>query len=557
MSICSTVKAKLVLMVALFVTLLLIISTVSLIAAKAIQTELHQVTENDIPLTKKISHILEGQAESAIQLERIMVSYLENNALPVEYVAKFDSFVSKERLELTDAESFVDAMAAKDLKGIEAEMVLSLQPKIHEIAKQFDLYVEHANHMLDVLDRDGFQAAKDQLHQVEDEGQHLTEQLGQFLFSVEDMTEHALLAVEEHEKSLIKTLLILSVFTVGFGFTSGVILVRSILNPLGAEPSILSTVSTRIAEGDLREHECDLEDQKGVYQSIISMSTNLRGMVLDITQASAEVSTNAEQAAAMNEVSNTAVKGQRDETGMVATAVQEMASTVQEIASSANLTAESTRELLSSTQAGAETVNQAVGAMNSLVEDINQTNTHIEDLKENAQAIGTVLEVIQGIAEQTNLLALNAAIEAARAGDQGRGFAVVADEVRSLAQRTQASTEEIDQMIEKIQTGTEVSVESMQKSVASVNDAVGLVEQSGDCLRETNTGMNHINDMNTQVAAAAEEQASVVEEISRNIESINNLTMETTEASHGSKEAVDRLVHLANSLKTSVNRFVV
>ncbi len=552
----STIKSKLALMVGLYIFILLIICGVSIYTTNKIQHELHQVTAEDIPLTKKITHVLEGQAETAIVLEQIMVSYLENDVIPIDKAEKFLALSEKEKGALQGTEQFLDQLIA-DYAGGAPEALLTLQPKMHQITQLFDQYFLQARHVLEVLENEGFAASKDELHKVEEDGGRLTRSLGEFLLAVELMTEDALLGVEAHEQQLLSTLIFLGVGSIVLGSLGGLLVARSILKPLGAEPHVLSRLSGRIAEGDLRLDSADTSGAVGVYHSIVQMRDNLRELVIDIDNASAQVLSNAEKSMAMNELSDDAIKGQHEETEMVATAVQEMSSTVQEIASSASQTADATQTLLDSTEAGTQTVNRAVDAMNALVEDINTTNQHITELKENASNIGSVLEVIKSIAEQTNLLALNAAIEAARAGEQGRGFAVVADEVRSLAQRTQASTAEINAMVGKIQSGTDTAVSAIQQSVSSMGGALSLVNDSGECLHDANTGMQHINDMNTQVATAAEEQSSVVEEVTRNIEAINQLTFETSNASNSSKEAVTNLVAVANQLVEKVHRFNV
>jgi methyl-accepting chemotaxis protein len=163
-----------------------------------------------------------------------------------------------------------------------------------------------------------------------------------------------------------------------------------------------------------------------------------------------------------------------------------------------------------------------------LAEQIENTANVIHQLEEDSENIGKVLDVIKGIAEQTNLLALNAAIEAARAGEQGRGFAVVADEVRTLAGRTQESTAEINQVIEKLQLGSQKAVDVMNKSREDAQSVVEQATQAGTSLSVISTAVERINDMSSQIASAAEQQNSTAEEINRNITNISELGQETT-----------------------------
>jgi len=201
----------------------------------------------------------------------------------------------------------------------------------------------------------------------------------------------------------------------------------------------------------------------------------------------------------------------------VATAMHEMTATVQEVAGNIGLTADSAREAREETEAGAGVVAQAKEQIRLLADQIEASSQTIAEVEQHSEAINAVLEVIRGVAEQTNLLALNAAIEAARAGEQGRGFAVVADEVRTLAGRTQESTEEINEMIEKLQACSRRAVAVMARSREQSGQAVAFADQSATALAGIADKVRHITDMSHQIASAAEEQRAVSEEINRNI----------------------------------------
>ncbi|WP_407072453.1 methyl-accepting chemotaxis protein [Pseudomonas kuykendallii] len=242
-------------------------------------------------------------------------------------------------------------------------------------------------------------------------------------------------------------------------------------------------------------------------------------------------------------------------TDMVATAVHEMGLTVQEIARNASQAAQASRSAHDEAGQARTVVGQSVANIERMSAEIGSAARAVQDLAAQIGSIDQVLAVIRGISEQTNLLALNAAIEAARAGEMGRGFAVVADEVRTLASRTQASTDEIQQMIGRLKQGADTAVSSMHAGQAATGTGVESSQRTGQSLSAISDQVERISDMNHQVAAATEEQSSVTEEINRNVQGIADLAQATASEVSSCRDDCQVLRGLADDLSTQVGRF--
>ena len=248
---------------------------------------------------------------------------------------------------------------------------------------------------------------------------------------------------------------------------------------------------------------------------------------------------------------------QQSETGQLAAAMHQMTTTVQEVARNASEAANGAAQAIAESDTGRLAVNTTTETINSLYQSIDKASSAIQKVEDDSEKVGSILEVIRSIAEQTNLLALNAAIEAARAGEQGRGFAVVADEVRTLASRTQAATQEIQQMVESLQTGIHESVQLMNKSSEISQSGVEHTLKAGDALEGIVNAVSTINDMNMQIASATEEQGTVAEDINRNVVSISDLSSQITENAEQTDLASGDLAHLADDLQTLVIQFKI
>ncbi|TQV81453.1 methyl-accepting chemotaxis protein [Aliikangiella coralliicola] len=328
---------------------------------------------------------------------------------------------------------------------------------------------------------------------------------------------------------------------------------QSVTSPLNE----VLRVITKLSKGDLTEKvEVHSEDELGkLSNGFNDLIDALRSMLKEIGSSSEQLSASAEQTAAISSQSSQNINYQKEQTDMIATAMTEMTATVDEVANSANNTLLEVQKANKETVDGQSVVQDSISTINKLASEIESAAVVIDKLDQYSTNIGAVLDVIRGIADQTNLLALNAAIEAARAGEQGRGFAVVADEVRTLASKTQESTSEIQEMIERLQTGTREAVTVMESSRSEAQNSVEQTATAGETLGKITQAVSVINDMSTHIASAAEEQSSVSQEMHQNVSSISEMADSTAQGASENLEASQELARLAEHMQKLVSRF--
>lgn len=350
---------------------------------------------------------------------------------------------------------------------------------------------------------------------------------------------------------LISVVLIATGLTVALAFA----LTRSIVKPV--ETSL--AFAQRIATGDLSAvlAVTGRDEISSLMVALNVMAASLRSTLMEISGAAEQLSTASVEMTSITESADRTLQKQNSEIEQAATAVNEMSAAVEEVARNANSTSEAARSSSASAEDGNRKVVNTVNAMTSLADLVDNSATQVKALASQADDITKVLAVIRAIAEQTNLLALNAAIEAARAGEQGRGFAVVADEVRALAHRTQKSTQEIEQMITKVQSGSTAAVDSMDRSRQEVYSTLTSAKDAGHSLVLITSAVLEINERNMQIATASEQQAHVARDVDRNLVSIRDLAMQSTEGARQTLEASNELAKLAVRLNDMVGKFKV
>ena len=409
--------------------------------------------------------------------------------------------------------------------------------------------------LLDMINNEQHQQASDYLQNtVSPAYTEWLKRINQLIDYQERSIQREVSAAREQTNSFSKVMIIVTLIALGIGSFVAIRSVQSLKNIIGGEPEYAAFVINQIASGDLTV-DVGTVSQNSILSAVKDLTSHLTGMTKNSMQAASALLTaskNLLQTAHQNE---DLIGHQKMATEQGATAINQMSSTVTEVAHHTSEAAGLAQTAIDEFNAGQREVNKTQSSINALAAKVGEAAEVIDHLSQDSRQIGSVLEVIQGIAEQTNLLALNAAIEAARAGEQGRGFAVVADEVRNLARRTQESTRQIQQVIEKMQNSSVKAVTVMNEGQAQANLSVEQAQCAGDSLNAINISVIKISDMNTQIATAAEEQSVVASEINRNFSQITSSALQAEQEAAKITTASQQLEELARTLEQNVKQF--
>ncbi|MDF2152692.1 methyl-accepting chemotaxis protein [Vibrio sp. CAU 1672] len=352
------------------------------------------------------------------------------------------------------------------------------------------------------------------------------------------------------QKMLLTTLIVAAVFIL-----MGIVLANSITKPIKLIADRFTDLGQ--GEGDLAQRiEVSGNDETAqLARGFNGFIEKIHATMKEVSQTSHYLSDAAESVQTKANTTHDNSQEQRDQTIQVVTAINQMGATIGEIASNAATAADTANQASDNTQIGREVVTKAKEVISRLADDVETTSVVVTQLATTTNDIGSILDVIRDISDQTNLLALNAAIEAARAGEQGRGFAVVADEVRNLASRTADSTDEIQKMINQLQTDAQDAVQAMEAGKTVTFEGVTATDEAVEVLLSISGRIADISDRNTQVATATEEQSTVVQTINQNIEEINAINEVTTTTAEELASASQELRELSSRLDNMVGSF--
>lgn len=331
--------------------------------------------------------------------------------------------------------------------------------------------------------------------------------------------------------------------------------VKLMYKPIGGEPKEIEELVKRVANGDLSLSTQVTGKETGVYAATILMINNLKSIIRDIDNATGQLKSSSDKVSVSATKTNQSSEDQMVQLENTSTAMNEMTMTVEEVARNAVQASSAAKEANQFSDEGIKVVKEMNDDIATLLSGIEKVMLVTTKLEQETQGIGAILEVIDAISEQTNLLALNAAIEAARAGEHGRGFAVVADEVRNLANRTKESTNEIQGVISSLQGEAKRSVQLMNSNMEDAKTTANKSDDANKALQSIRESVSVIQDMNVQIATAAEEQTHVASDINVSIVSINDLAKATYESSNSNKNMASDLTNLALTLDKSVDVF--
>jgi len=556
-----SIKTKLYATIGILIAFMLLSTTVSLVKLDGIGDEIVAIAEQDIPLTEAITKVTIHQLEQAVNFERALRfgAEMKEDANALSHfknaVAKFNEHSHIINATIKKGEGIAhNAIQVADTEEDKKEFE-HVESILKKVEKEHESFESHAHEVISEIEKGNLHHALELAEKVEAEEEKIDHELESLLVELEKFTEEAILQAEHDEQTALRLLIIIAVISMVVGGGMAFLIIRSLIKSI----QLAVKVAENISSGDLtQEVEVHGNDEMGQLLTALStMRNNLYNMVTQMNDSSTQLAAASEELAAVSEETNQNINNQQSEVEQAATAINEMTATIQEVARNAASTSETAHSTNVATVEGQNVVKQTVNSISQLASDIENASDVIHQLETHSENIGGVLDVIKNIAEQTNLLALNAAIEAARAGEQGRGFAVVADEVRTLASRTQESTQEIEAMIEKLQSGSREAVQAMEGSRKQATESVEYANTAGSALQTITESVSLISDMSTQIATAAEEQATVADEINRNITSVSDLGSQTAAGAHETTASSEELARLATGLQELIAQFKV
>lgn len=518
-----------------------------------------QITKSDQLINEEL--LIRGEDMSLAMAEVIQAARDDNNSMIMFYAAEVQQALMAARMLTSD---YLESYDMSDFDRAIAFMDEDVLERAEELEMNIEAAYQRVNYSNYQSESSGFVEALQQLNAEFETLKALTKELTSVETEVFKTLEQITDSVQQEQAALgpklqqqvserIVLLTIITLIAVAVGVFFSIYMSRSISKPLKEAVA----AARQLADGDLTvRFQSNSKDEVGELLATLALTAeSLKNMIAQISNASSDMSRSTDQLSSAVTRSLDGISTQQAETDQVAAAMEEMACSVSEVAENATQAAESAEMANQESGTGQDIVIQTQNAIRELADSVTRTEGQIADLEKESINIGGILDVIRDIADQTNLLALNAAIEAARAGDQGRGFAVVADEVRGLAQRTQHSTQEIQTLIERLQSGAKSAVSSMQQGRDKADQSVANAEKAGTALEAITGAVSTISQMNTQIACASQQQSSVAEGISESISNVRDVAEQSAQSANETSRVSQEINQIAAQLQQMVSRF--
>lgn len=517
----------------------------------------HHITQIEtqyIPLTKSITLITEEQLKQEILFERafrITLATNENDSASKHFQEVKSAFLQLSNKIESELEHTIK-MLEHDISVEEKEETKKefsvMSEHIASIYEHHEIWSNEIKNIFQLFSNNDIHNVSKKAEVAEEHAVKLEESVVEVLAEIEEYTEKAIHRLSEEDNSIF----VLGIVMLSISLLIAIILTKLIMANLTEDLDELKATITKISQGDLLT---EISSKLGNEFGMDKMREQLKNTLLLVQSSADEMLGASNELAQVNIDIMENVNKQAEEIDLVAAAMTEMEATSVEVAHHAESTQSLTMLASQKANESRDITKKAMASMSDLTTSLDESSQNIQELEQHSANISSVLTVIKGIADQTNLLALNAAIEAARAGEQGRGFAVVADEVRTLAQRTQDSTIQIEEMVSLFTNGTTQAVTSMKVNSDYGRNSHYAAEESNQKIKDIQTSMEDINEMNSQIATAAEEQSCTSQELSKNTLMISKLSSENIGSFSQVSAASEQLYSLATQLKNNMEKF--
>jgi methyl-accepting chemotaxis protein len=555
-----SVTKKMIGLVLIMVALTVMIVIYSVRQMSKIAHELDALAQQNIPLIQLTSDITVKQLQSSVLLEKAFriaevptlqkrdgISTLSDSVHDIS--AAFNQRVDVATQLVEDA---IGSALTAEMRQHDQDLLADLEQVIAH-HKQYETATFDILNALLVNENSDHLAAK--VADLELNQERLDSQLASFLAKLESVTESSVAITQEEERKALYGMVIIGVVSILAGLLLGFFISRRIVNAI----VVANRAAQQMAQGNFSQTiSVDSKDELGVLLVAMNATSDaLSGTFSKVISTAHGIAAMVEELNTVARANRNVVEVQQENTEQVASAVAQMAATITEVAASAESASESTSRAEMNVKIGCDKVASTQVLSNHLLENAHESEKMLKELQASTGKIQDFVLVVDAISEQTNLLALNAAIEAARAGEQGRGFAVVADEVRALAARSQNATQEISSLIETLVTISKSSVARIGQSDSETCEMSDNIAKANAELVEIAKTLTLLNDLNTQVAAASEEQAVAAEEISHNVCSIRDSGQNVLMSAQETEQASDNLAKQAAELMDMMNKFKV